>query len=89
MNETDKSGDIKLERENEYRDIIYAQYSKSTKFKHMSRTMRAAQFAPFAALSGHKEIMIEVARETEQADHAQSKMTWQLFSKKWLQQMLS
>ncbi len=66
MNETDKSGDIKLERENEYRDIIYAQYSKSTKFKHMSRTMRAAQFAPFAALSGHKEIMIEVARETEQ-----------------------
>ena len=38
----------------DYGDIINLPYKKSKKYKHMSQKDRAAQFAPFAALTGHK-----------------------------------
>lgn len=50
----------------DYSDIIDLPYKKSTKYKHMSRSDRAAQFAPFAALSGHKELIQETRRLTEE-----------------------
>lgn len=45
-----------------YDAIIDLPYIKSKQHKWMSRLNRAAQFAPFAALSGHEETMTETAR---------------------------
>lgn len=47
-----------------YDDIINLQYKKSTTRKQMSILDRAAQFAPFAALTGHDEAIQETARLT-------------------------
>lgn len=43
----------------DYSDIINLPYKKSKKYKHMSQKDRAAQFAPFAALTGHKQLIQE------------------------------
>ena len=43
----------------EYDDIINIPYRKSTKHKQMSMESRAAQFAPFAALTGFEEAVEE------------------------------
>lgn len=48
-----------------YDDIINLPYKKSTNRKHMSISDRAAQFAPFAALTGHDEAIQETARLTD------------------------
>lgn len=50
----------------DYTDIIEAPYKKSTKYKQMKRKDRAAQFAPFAALTGHKDLIRETERITEE-----------------------
>ena len=49
----------------EYADIIDLPYRKSEKRRHMSLYNRAAQFAPFAALTGYGDAVKEVARYTE------------------------
>ena len=49
----------------DYRDIINLPYIKSKTHKHMSNHDRAAQFAPFAALTGYESIIMETARKTE------------------------
>lgn len=49
---------------NKYIDIIHLNRPTSHK-KKMSMHDRAAQFAPFAALSGHSEAIIETARLTD------------------------
>ena len=62
---------------NEYDDIINLQHHQSSKCPHMSNYQRAAQFAPFAALTGYDAAIDETARLTdqklelsdEQADH--------------------
>ena len=48
----------------DYSDIINLPYKKSKKYKHMSQKNRAAQFAPFAALTGHKQLIQETQSET-------------------------
>lgn len=48
-----------------YDDIKDKPYQKSTHHPHMSQMDRAAQFAPFAALTGHKETISETARLTD------------------------
>ena len=48
-----------------YKDIIYEKRPTSLKHPPMSIEHRAAQFAPFAALTGHKEEINETARLTE------------------------
>lgn len=50
----------------DYTDIIEVPYEKSTKYKHMTPRERAAQFAPFAALTGHKDLIRETERITEE-----------------------
>lgn len=50
----------------DYTDIMEAPYKKSTKYKHMTPKERAAQFAPFAALTGHKDLIRETERLTEE-----------------------
>ena len=48
-----------------YEDIIDLPYRKSTKHPHMSLYDRAAQFSPFAALTGHDAAIAETARRTD------------------------
>ena len=48
-----------------YDDIIDLPYKKPKRHAHMSMHDRAAQFAPFAALTGYGEAVEETARFTE------------------------
>ncbi len=50
----------------EYQDIIGLPHHVSQKRPHMSMTDRAAQFSPFAALTGYDAAVKETARLTEQ-----------------------
>lgn len=50
---------------NQYDDIINLPHFVSKKHSRMSNYDRAAQFAPFSALSGHKESIEETARITD------------------------
>ncbi len=52
-------GDIK------YADIINMEHHQSSTHPHMSNYDRAAQFSPFAALTGHEEAIQEKARLNE------------------------
>ena len=51
-----------------YDDIIHLPHFVSQNRKHMSLHDRAAQFAPFAALSGYDESIRETARLTDHED---------------------
>lgn len=48
-----------------YKDMLDMEYKKSNRRPHMSLHDRAAQFSPFAALTGHEEAIEETARITE------------------------
>ena len=48
-----------------YEDIIHLSRPVSTKHPPMSLYDRAAQFSPFAALTGHEAAIVETARLTE------------------------
>ena len=48
-----------------YEDIIHLSHHVSPKRPQMSMKDRAAQFAPFAALTGHEEAVKETARLTD------------------------
>lgn len=48
-----------------YQNILNVPYTKSTKRPHMSLNDRAAQFAPFAALTGYEESIQETGRLTK------------------------
>ena len=48
----------------QYSDIIHLPHQTSKRRPHMSISHRAAQFAPFAALTGHDMAVREVARLT-------------------------
>lgn len=50
---------------NDYKDIINNPHHTSKTRKRMSQSNRAAQFAPFAALTGHDASIYEAARLTE------------------------
>ncbi len=49
-----------------YDDIINLPHHQSPQRAHMSLYNRAAQFAPFAALTGHEEAIEETARITDE-----------------------
>ena len=48
-----------------YDDIIHLPHHRSVRRPHMTLHDRAAQFAPFAALTGHEEAIEETARLTD------------------------
>jgi len=52
---------------NDYDDIIHLPHHVSKNRPRMSMYQRAAQFAPFAALTGHEEAIEQTAK-----DHAES-----------------
>ncbi|MBO4819012.1 MAG: hypothetical protein J5528_02630 [Firmicutes bacterium] len=56
------------EKENKYEDIIMLPHHVSEKRHHMSNHDRAAQFAPFAALTGFEE-EIDEAKEQSMIDN--------------------
>ena len=49
-----------------YSDIINLPHHQSKTHPHMSQLDRAAQFAPFAALTGYEEAIIEAAKINEE-----------------------
>lgn len=49
----------------EYDDIINLPHHQSSTRPHMTNHDRAAQFSPFAALTGHEDAVRETARLTE------------------------
>ena len=49
-----------------YDDIIHLPHHVSTKHPHMALRDRAAQFSPFAALTGHGAAIKETARLTDE-----------------------
>ena len=48
-----------------YGDIIDLPHHQSSVHPHMSLYDRAAQFAPFAALTGYEDVIRETARRNE------------------------
>lgn len=52
--------------EDKYADIIHLPHHVSRKHPQMSMADRAAQFSPFAALTGHDAAIAEVARLTDE-----------------------
>ena len=48
-----------------YEDMLYLPHHQSAKRNHMSLHDRAAQFAPFAALSGHDRAIRNTELEAE------------------------
>ena len=48
-----------------YKDIINLPHHQSKRRPRMSMIDRAAQFSPFAALTGHNDAIIEMARLTD------------------------
>ena len=49
-----------------YEDIVNLPHHRSQTHPHMSIHDRAAQFAPFAALSGHDEVIKQAEYEEEE-----------------------
>ena len=53
------------EKNNPYADIIYLPHHQATNRPHLSLYDRAAQFSPFAALTGFDGVIAETARTTD------------------------
>ena len=66
MSEIDYMNSVFKSAEKKYKDIIDMEYTKSANRPQMSLHDRAAQFAPFSALTGHEEAIEETARLTEE-----------------------
>ena len=60
-----------------YDDIINLPHHVSKKHPQMTMLQRAAQFAPFAALTGHNEAIEKTARKNIEAFLAQDEHTGQ------------
>lgn len=56
---------MKLEINHKYDSIINLEHYKSKKHPPMSLYARSAQFAPFAALTGYEEAVLETSREVD------------------------
>lgn len=53
------------DKETDYEDIIHLPHHVSPVHPHMPVSDRAAQFAPFAALTGYGDVIKETARQTD------------------------
>ena len=66
-----------------YDDIINLQHPTSKKHPRMSRQNRAAQFSPFAALTGYDEEIREMSRQTEKKKQL-SEDQWNVLNEKFM-----
>ena len=57
---------MRYEAEDKYADIIHLPHHVSRNHPQMSMADRAAQFSPFAALTGHDAAIAEAARLTDE-----------------------
>lgn len=64
-----------------YDDIIDLPHPTSKKHPRMSRQNRAAQFSPFAALTGYEAEIREIARQTEKKKQL-SEDQWDMLNEK-------
>ncbi len=64
-----------------YREIINLPHKQSLRRPHMSRIDRAAQFAPFAALTGYDDVIEETGRLTDREVQISEDMQGQLNAK--------
>lgn len=65
----------------QYEDIINLPHHVSRKHPRMSMEDRAAQFAPFAALTGHGDAIRETAREVADSyEHSSNTSDEEFFS---------
>lgn len=73
---------LNLDVMTKYGDIINLQHPESLKHKRMSLYNRAAQFAPFAALTGYEEAIIETGRLVSEkmilSETQKEHLDWQL-----------
>lgn len=67
-----------------YDDIINLQHPTSKKHPRMSRQNRAAQFSPFAALTGYDEEIREMARQTEKKKQL-SEDQWNVLNERFME----
>lgn len=51
------------EKKDKYADIIFLPHPESKKHPRMPRNMRAAQFAPFAALTGYEDAIAQTQKQ--------------------------
>ena len=56
-----------LQETRAYDDIISLPHHQSRKHPRMSRSRRAAQFLPFAALTGYNQVIEQTAKNAETA----------------------
>ena len=56
-----------LQESHAYDDIINLPHHQSRQHPHMSRRQRAAQFMPFAALTGYGQVIEQAAKNAETA----------------------
>ena len=69
-----KDVDTAGSRQDDYADIIDLPHHTSTKYPRMTPEMRAAQFAPFAALSGYEDVIEETADRQKYAVYSRDGM---------------
>lgn len=60
------NGDVNMNKSNVYEDIIHLERPVDDKHPKMSIHDRAAQFSPFAALTGHGDAINETARYVDE-----------------------
>ncbi len=72
---------MKQENCSPYDDIIHLPHPVSTKHPQMSVTDRAAQFSPFAALTGYDAAIKETARLTEERVELDEEVKLRLYDK--------
>lgn len=73
---------MKQKPRNPYEDMLELSHPVSKIHPQMPRRDRAAQFAPFAALTGYEEAVREAARFTEEKmildEHSKEQLDWKL-----------
>lgn len=64
-----------MQKKTKYDDIIHLPHPKSEKHPPMSMADRAAQFSPFAALTGYDAVIAETGRQVQQKNLTESGQT--------------
>lgn len=62
----------------DYSDIIHLPHPTPKRHPRMSMYQRAAQFAPFAALTGHEESVRDAAYKNRQKGQEEEDMRWKM-----------
>lgn len=79
-----------MRKRGKYEDMIHLPHHQSKTRQHMSLYDRAAQFSPFAALTGYEEAVKETARLTDEKMEFSEEMKLKLSQKlTWIRENIS